>query len=307
MRTWHRPLLVSAAVMLGLAVVITVLLFIDPREVTGMPLWAKPLKFAVSISIYCFTLAWLISLLTVAKRLSWVAGTIAAAGVVVEMVIILGFAAVGDTSHFNVSSPLHTTLWAVMAFGISAVWIMTLVVGIALFRSRLGDPARSAAIRWGVVLGLLGMGLAFLMTGPTAQQLDDYQGIVGAHTVGLADGGAGIPILGWSTESGDLRIPHFIGMHALQVLPLVVIALELLARRWPRTFDAPRRLGLVWIAAVVYLAVIVLVTLQALAGESIAHPSGITLLAGAAISVLGAGTAVGVLVAPRRETAEVAA
>ena len=174
MRTWHRPLLVSAVVMLGLAVVITVLMFIDPREVTGMPLWAKPLKFAVSIAIYCFTLAWLISLLTVAKRLSWVAGTIAAAGVVVEMVIILGFAAVGDTSHFNVSSPLHTTLWAVMAFGISAVWIMTLVVGIALFRSRLGDPARSVAIRWSVVLGLLGMGLAFLMTGQTAQQLDDY-------------------------------------------------------------------------------------------------------------------------------------
>jgi len=307
MRTWHRPLLVSAVVMLGLAVVITVLLFIDPREVTGMPLWAKPLKFAVSIAIYCFTLAWLISLLTVAKRLSWIAGTIAAAGVVVEMVIILGFAAVGDTSHFNVSTPLHTTLWAVMAFGISAVWIMTLVVGIALFRSSLGDAARSVAIRWGVVLGLLGMGLAFLMTGPTAQQLDDYQGIVGAHTVGLADGGAGIPILGWSTESGDLRIPHFIGMHALQVLPLVVIALELLARRWPRTFDAPRRRGLVWIAALVYLAVIVLVTLQALAGESIARPSGLTLLAGAMIAVLGAGTAIGVLVAPRRVPAEVAA
>ena len=291
MRTWHRPLLVSAAIMLGIAVVVTVLLFIDPREVTGMPLWAKPLKFAISIAVYCFTLAWLISLLTVAKRTGWIAGTIAAAGVVIEMVIIVGFAAVGDTSHFNVTTPLHTTLWAVMAFGISAVWVMTLIVGIALFRSRLGDRARSVAIRSAVVLGLIGMGLAFLMTGPTAQQLDDYQGIVGAHTVGLADGGPGIPVLGWSTESGDLRIPHFIGMHALQVLPLIVIGLELLARRWPCTLDASRRLRLVWIATAVYAALIALVTVQALAGESIAHPSALTLLAGTAIAVL-AGAAI---------------
>jgi hypothetical protein len=300
MRTWHRPLLVSAAIMLGLAAVVTVLLFVDPREVTGMPLWAKPLKFAVSVAIYCFTLAWLIGLLTVAKRASWIAGTVAAAGVVIEMVIIVGYAAVGDTSHFNVSTPLHTTLWSVMAFGITTVWVMTLIVGIALFRSRLGDGARSVAIRSAVVLGLVGMALAFLMTGPTAQQLDDFQGIAGAHTVGLADGGAGIPILGWSTESGDLRIPHFIGMHALQVLPLVVIALEMLARRWPRTFDAVRRLRLVWIATGVYAAVIALVTVQALAGESIVQPSGLTILAATTIAVVAAAAAVASLLSPSR-------
>jgi hypothetical protein len=276
--TWHRPLLYSAALMVGIAVVVLVLLFIDPREVTGMFLWAKPLKFALSIAIYCFTLSWLISLLTVAKRVAWIAGTLAAAGVVLEMVIIVGFAAVGDTSHFNVSTPLHTTLWGVMAFSITAVWIMTLIVG----------------IRAGVIISLVGMALAFLMTGPTAQQLDDFQGIAGAHTVGLADGGAGIPLLGWSTESGDLRIPHFIGMHALQVLPLVVIGLELLARRWPR-LDAGRRLRLIWIATGAYAAIVGLVTVQALAGESIVQPSGQTLLAGSIIAVLAAGGALAAL------------
>ena len=307
MRTWHRPLLVSAAIMLGLAVVVTVLLFVDPREVTGMPLWAKPLKFAVSIAIYCFTLAWLISLLTVAKRLSWIAGTVAAAGVVVEMAVILGYAAVGDTSHFNVSTPLHTVLWGVMAVGISIVWVMTLLVGVALFRSTLGDQARSVAIRAGVILALVGMALAFLMSSPTAQQLDDFQGIAGAHTVGLPDGGAGIPILGWSTESGDLRIPHFIGMHGLQALPIVVIVLEALSRRWPRLLDSVRRLRLVWIAAAVYAAVVALVTVQALAGESIAHPSGLTLLAGSAIAVLAAGVSAAALLAPTKVSAESAA
>lgn len=282
---WHRPLLALAGAMVLLAVFSAVAAVVDPREVTGLNVWLKPLKFAISTAVYSVTLSWLIGQLHRLHRAGWIAGTVATVGLAIELVIITGFAAIGDTSHFNITTPLHTAAWSVMAVSISVVWATTLVVAIALFRNRLGDRARTLAIRAGAVIAILGMGLAFLMTGPQGDQISDYDGIIGAHTVGAADGGPGLPLLGWSTVAGDLRIPHFIGMHALQVLPLFAIALELLARRVPALVGVVVRSRLVLVAAVTYLAVIALVTLQALSGESIVRPSAPFIVAGAVIAV----------------------
>ncbi|MDJ0335793.1 hypothetical protein QMG83_11210 [Salinibacterium sp. G-O1] len=299
--TGHRPLLWLAAAMGLLVVVAGIGVFADPREVLGAPLWAKPLKFAISIAIYAVTLSWLIGQLHRMRRLAHIAGTVSVAGLVVEMIIIVGAAVTGDTSHFNVSTPIHAAMWSVMAVSIVVVWVMTLVVAVALFRNKLGDPARTLAIRAGVIIALVGMGLAFLMTSPTAQQLDDFQGVAGAHAVGVADGRAGLFLLGWSTEAGDLRIPHFVGMHALQVLPIFLITLELLSRRMPRLSSPQVRLRLVRVAVVAYAATVTVVTWQALAGQSIVAPAGPILVAGVTVTAATVLLAAAALVAPVRQ------
>lgn len=301
--SWHRPLLLLAIAM-GLLVLANLAgVFIDSREVTGADVWLKPLKFAISTGIYALSLAWLIGRLpkdTRLTRLAGVAGTVATVGLAIELALINGFALAGETSHFNVTTPLHATAWSVMATSIVVVWVMTFLVAVLLFRAPLGDRARTLAIRGGTVLALVGMGLAFLMTGPTGDQLADFQGIAGAHTVGVADGGPGLPLLGWSTVAGDLRIPHFIGMHALQVLPLFVLLLEVLALRVARLREPVRRRHLVVLALVTYAAALVLVTVQALIGQSIVAPSGPILVSGVALTVLVAGSGVGILLAPPR-------
>ena len=298
--TWHRPLLWFGAAMTVLAVVCAVALLVDQRQLLGVGVWEKPLKFAISTAIYSFTWSWLIGQLTRFRRIAWWAGTASAVLILVEMVIIVGAAATGITSHFNVSTPLSITLWAVMAFSISAVWVATFVVSALLFRNRLGDPARTLAIRSGAIIALVGMGLAFLMTGPAGDQISNYQGVIGAHTVGVADGGPGLPVLGWSTVAGDLRIPHFVGMHALQLIPLALIVIELLSRRVPRLRDEAVRWRLTAIVTATYALTLAVVTWQALRGQSIVQPDALTLASAGGIAVLALGAVALALARPGR-------
>jgi hypothetical protein len=133
------------------------------------------------------------------------------------------------------------------------------------------------------------MATGFLMVRPTPEQLASAHGlrpqIVGAHSIGIPDGGPGLPVLGWSTVGGDMRAAHFFGLHALQVLPFLG---WLITRNRSRRafFNDKHRLVLVWIAGSAYSGVLVLLAWQALRGEPVIHPDKtIALLAGTLISV----------------------
>lgn len=297
---WHRGLVGIAAASAIAVPVLTVLWLVDDREVLNTNVWIKPLKFALSTFFYAIALAWLIRPATRLRRLASAAGWIIVAGLLAELVIIFGFAAVAETSHYNISTPLHTALWGVMAISIVVVWVMTLLIGVVLFTNPNGDAARRLAVRAGVALAIVGMGLAFLMTSPTAQQLASFEGIAGAHAVGVDDGGPGIPFFGWSTEAGDLRIPHFVGMHALQFFPLLALALEWAGRRWDLLAASAVRLRLVRIAVVAFALSIAVLTWQALSAQSIVAPTGPVLVAGISIAVVAAGAVVAVLVEAAR-------
>jgi len=115
----------------------------------------------------------------------------------------------------------------------------------------------------------VGMGLAYLMTWPTAKQLADYQGIAGTHAVGVSDGGPGLPFLGWSTVAGDLRVGHFFGLHSIQVAA-ILLALSLLL---PLAFRVP----LIVVGNLAWLGFVGLVTWQSLRAEPFSSPSALTL------------------------------
>ncbi|MFD7549034.1 hypothetical protein [Streptomyces sp. NPDC059816] len=296
-RSWHRPLLLFAALMIVTGIGSAVGLLVDDRTLTGSPIWFKPFKFSLSLMMYALSLAWTLSLATRAHRLAWWAGTVVAAAGAVEMVIIIGQVFRGKISHFNRETPFDAALYDIMAVTIVVLWTGAVTIAVLLFRSRIEDRAAAWTLRFGSLLAVIGAALGFLMPQPTPEQRAAAENgpvdVVGAHSVGVPDGGPSMPLTGWSTTGGDLRIPHFVGMHALQVLPLLLLALVALAPHLPRLRDETVRLRLVFAASGTYAAVLVLITWQALRGQPLLEPDTATLAVGAAV-VLGAALAVGV-------------
>ncbi|TGE06599.1 hypothetical protein [Hymenobacter fodinae] len=229
------------------------LLPFDHRVVTGLPVWVKPAKFAVSGLVYLWTLGWLLADLPAVaqrsvRRISW--GV--ALSMMVEMLCIGGQAARGTTSHYNIA-----TGFDILIFNLMGVFIMlnTVLIMWAVYLVWRHRPHGPAGYVWGVRLGLL----LFLVGSVLGGMMIHHN----QHTVGAPDGGPGLPGLGWSTRAGDLRIAHFLGLHALQAVPLL---------GWVVSRVVPRHATLLtWLGAALYAGLVALLFVQALHGIPFHH------------------------------------
>jgi hypothetical protein len=277
-----------------------VALLVDPREVMGAPAWMKPAKFAASIAIYTLTLAWVFTYLPEWKRTRRVVSWVTAVTLMLEIVIIDAQAWRGTTSHFNVGTVLDGVLFTIMGLAIAIQTLTATAVAVALWRQRFSDRALGWALRLGMTITLVGAMTGGLMTQPTREQRDKVRAghrmtVSGAHTVGAPDGGPGLPGTGWSREHGDLRVAHFLGLHALQMLSLVALLLARLG------WQDIRRVRTVWAISASYVSLFVLLLWQALRGQSVTAPDAETLTALAMWAVLTA-LAVGTAVSRRDST-----
>ena len=295
---WHAspPLTATGLVLLAAFAAALAGLAVDPRTIGGAPVWLKPSKFAISTAIYVFTFAAILTQLE-GWRLARITGWTTAAASLLEVILISLQAYRGTTSHFNRATPLDAAVYYTMALGILLVLIMAVVLAVALFRHRFAETGMGWALRGGMVLTILGASTGGLMTRPTAAQMDHVRAtgempIAGAHTVGAPDGTPGLPGTGWSRDHGDLRVPHFIGLHAVQVLPLMALALQ-------RVRGRSRRLRLVGAGLASYAWLFAVLLWQALRGDPLLSLDGMT---GAALAAWFAAAAGALLWATRRPT-----
>jgi hypothetical protein len=280
-------------------VLTTLGLFLDPRQLVGEPLWLKPTKFYVSLAVYNATVLYFFSFLSEKQRLVRISGNILAAAGALEMVAITLQAARGVRSHFNVGTPFDAAVFSTMGIAITVLWVTMIVLAVALLRTRLADRPLAAALRIGFIAAVIGMGLGYFMTNPNAMQLEAVragQRMVesGSHTFGAPDGGPGLPLVGWSTTAGDMRPAHFLGLHAMQVLPLLV---ALLARR--RHLSEAQRLAAVRAMGISYTGVMLVLAMQALRGLPVVHWDAVGLSALALVVTSALATAAATLRPPR--------
>jgi hypothetical protein len=225
---------------------------VDTRTILGIDPWIKPMKFFSSVAIFLWTMAWFMPEADRrhARRLTVIRWTMVVT-MVGELALISLQSARGTTSHFNISTPLNAIVFQAMGTMIVA---NSIAVAVFLFSLRADVPPARAGYLRGLRLGLLifviGSLEGFMMV---ANQ---------AHTVPRPDGGPGLPFVNWSTTGGDLRVAHFLALHALQLLPL---AGYLLDRGWPAA-PAVRARG-VSVIAFVWAVAVAVVLWQAAAGR----------------------------------------
>jgi len=260
----NRLLCIIALCNVGLAVVFTALIVIDSRSLLGRNIWTKPWKFATSIAIFTATMAWLLPSLSLTDRVERLTTYTVASAMMIEIILISTQAARGVRSHFNYSTPLDSTIAAVMGLTIT---INTLVIAFVLWRIVRRPPDLAPAYLWGIWIGL------FLFVAAS------FQGWVmigyDSHSVGAPAGGPGLPLLNWSVTGGDLRIAHFIGLHALQILPFT----GYVAARWPDT--SPRiSKSVVGVVAVLYGSLVCGTFVWALLGNPLVPSLPVVSMAG---------------------------
>lgn len=231
-----------------------VLSLLHPQTFNGVDAYLKPLKFQLSLGLYLLCLAWMRTYLSPRGRQRGMAvftsavPTVAAYG---EMLYILWRAAQGEGSHFNLTSAAASAAYGLMGIGALLLVFASGVLAWLLRRHAVADlnAAWLSSLRWGLWLtmilgGLVGM---YLSSQPS-------------HWIGVAGSdAAGLPLTGWSRTGGDLRVAHFLGIHAMQMLPL---AGWWFARRQP----VQQALRVVRTAAAIYTALTIATFAQAVAG-----------------------------------------
>ena len=201
--------------MVGLFAITLLLWGIDSRQLDGVSVWAKPLKFESSLALYFITLAILAGSLSAKYRAkaTWRWATCSAVGAgVLEVIYILLQGARGRASHYNNDTPVESAMYGLMGLGAVILVAVSFYLGWLLYRDYREEKRDSfkLAAAYGLMLGSV-LTLIIASTMSSGQN----------HFVGtpVADAWT-VPIVSWSLSGGDLRGPHFFATHLMQILPL---------------------------------------------------------------------------------------
>lgn len=247
----------SVLFLLAVAVLVLPAFYFDSRLLDGVSLWHKPVKFALSLALHFATLALLASQLPLIRRTGptvTVVGYAAVASMLFEQVYISLQAARGRRSHYNLDTDLEIALYDLMGVGAVILVLVSFVLGVMIWRY---GAKSSSGLRLGSIAGLI---LGSVLTLYFAM----YMATQPSHLVHLTDttvnDANGLPLVGWSRSTGDLRIPHFVATHTIQFLPVLGLLLD----RW----RLPAR-GIIGVSGLILSAVCIALLRLAQSGQAL--------------------------------------
>jgi len=245
-----KPLTILVVFNLILVVCMLVLLAFDSRLVMGSNPWIKPIKFALSFALYAYTVARLLEYLRLSNWGKQIISWAVSVTILTQIVCITIQAARGTTSHYNMTTSGNAAIAVIMDImdPLNGLVVVILLVLACMAKYDVTRPCL-----WGIRTGLA----IFLGASAIGVVMVAY----GAHSIGVEDGGPGLPVLNWSTTGGDLRVAHFVGLHALQVLPVCAWLIS----KHDRWSLSQQTRGVLVLSAV-YALIVVILYLQAIHG-----------------------------------------
>lgn len=215
-----RTLKFGIGIQLALLVPSALAYLVDTRTLNDINIWTKPIKFQLSLALLMATILVLLPLLSHAWRASrairWSAAAMAFAGTF-EIAYIAVQSARGRGSHYFVEVPIEATMYSLMGLGAATLAVAAFVVGFAVLRSSHGQARQG--LRLGAALGLM-LGAVLTLATAGALSASAFAPEIGHWIGGVRSDASGIPLLGWSTTGGDLRVAHFFATHLMQALPI---------------------------------------------------------------------------------------
>lgn len=256
---------------------------VDDRMLAGVPVWNKPAKFAISLGLWAATLVGIYSIVERGRLLRGVLELLGAS-MILELNLIVLQAGRSVRSHYNFETAFDGAVFRAMAAGVGTMTVVAVIAGAVIARRQLGSSALGLAVKSAVPVMTVGAVSGYVMTSPRDGQIESGTNVFGGHTIGAPDGGPGLPLMGWSTEFGDLRVSHFIGSHALQAIPLIALLLRRAVRSGRLRLTEREQRWVVGWGALAYVGLMVVTFWQALRGQSLVRPDLLTTI-GTAVAV----------------------
>ena len=143
--------------------------------------------------------------------------------------------------------------------GVGAVLLSMSGAALGVQIARFPRPGLSPVLRWGLALALaLGWLLGTTTGAAMSSQVNHWVG-------GVASDAGGLPLFGWSRLGGDMRVPHFVGVHATQAVAFAAWWLQ-------RKASSAAEMRRAWVSTLVFAALWSLLALALFAQATAGRP-----------------------------------
>lgn len=245
---YQRYLYWAGAVLLASGLLHVGMVIAEPGPWLGPVSWRKPIVFGLSFGITAWGVGWVLGHLRPNRWLGWLVGGTLGVASVVEVALITLQRWRGVPSHFNDATPFDVAVFGGM--GISVMLVAVAIV-IALVWAVL-DLRRDPVVWWAAVAGLAMISAASYIGVDMIERGDVVVEATGQVPFSVVFGAA-----------GSAKLAHAVGMHGLQILGGLAVALRLGAA------PGGRQVWTMRIASGSYSLLFAVVSLQAYAGRAV--------------------------------------